>query len=309
MKNTTILYTILLASLLGLMPACAPTNLNPAPTPWPPEYFPTVVVETAQAAIATNQALTLSVTPTETIVPTETLTPSDTLTPIPSDTNTPSPSASGAQIQIYAPGPMSKVISPISLRMQIVSGGSELVQIDLQGEDGRLLARKLERVPSWPGGFNVSLKIPFETSAAAEVGRITISTKDDEGRVQSLLTMRVLLLSVGENEINPSGIVKERVVFYQPPKKDAAVSGGELEVEGRYLPFNDQPVILELVGAAGKPFGLRVLDFTGTDVQTFSTTIPYKVFEPTMVRLILRQDDEGMDGLVYLYSQEILLTP
>ncbi len=93
---------------------------------------------------------------------------------------------------------MSKVTSPVKLRMQIVSGSSELVQVDLQGEDGRLLARKLERVPSWPGGYYVSLKLPFEIRAAAEVGRITISTKDDAGRLQSQLAMRVLLLSVGE---------------------------------------------------------------------------------------------------------------
>ena len=309
MKHLTIPLTFLLASLLGLLAGCAFPGSGSVPTPFPPELFPTVVVETAQAAMATNQALTPSAIQTETFTPTETLTPTETFTHIPTDTATPSPSAPRAQIQIHSPGPMSKVTSPLSMRMQVVSGGSELVQIDLQGEDGRLLARKLERVPSWPGGYIVLVKIPFEIRAAAEVGRITISTKDDEGRVQALLTMRLLLLSVGTDEINPAGELSERDMFYKPSRKDAFALGGTVTVEGRYLPFNDQQVILELLDPTGKPVGLRVLDFIGTDVQTFSTTIPYKVFEPTPARLVLRQEDEGMNGLVYLYSQEILLNP
>ncbi len=309
MKHKTLLHISLLAALLGLLSACVPPSTDTGPTPFPPEYFPTVVVLTGQAAMATNLAGTPSATPAETLVPTETLTPADTLTPLPTDTPTPSPSAPSAQISIQVPGPMSKVTSPLFLRMQIVSGGSELVQIDLQGEDGRLLARKLERVPSWPGGYYVSLKIPFEVHAAAEVGRITISTKDGFGRVQSLLGMRVLLLSVGAEEITPEGDSSERAVFYEPPRKDAVAQDGVLSVDGRYLPFNDQPVILELLDTEGRTVGLRVLDFAGTDEQLFTTTIPYKVSEPTQAQLVLRQDDDRLDGLIYLYSQEILLNP
>ena len=309
MKHITALHIILIASFLGLLPACAPSAAASAPTPFPPEYFPTVVVLTGQAAMATNLAGTPSPIPTETLTPSITPTPTDTLTPAPTDTLTPSPSAPSSQIRIETPGPMSKVTSPISLRMQVVSGGSELVQVDLQGEDGRLLARKLERVPSWPGGYYVSLKLPFEVLAAAEVGRITISTKDDFGRVQSRLGMRVLLLSIGADEITPEGDSSERAVFYAPPRKDAVARDGVLEVEGRYLPFNDQPVILELLNQEGRTIGLRVLDFTGTGEQLFSTTIPYKVTEPTQARLVLHQDDERLDGLIYLYSQEILLNP
>jgi hypothetical protein len=204
---------------------------------------------------------------------------------------------------------MSKVTSPLSLRMQVVSGSSELVQIDLQGEDGRLLARNLKRVPTWPGGYYVSLKIPFEIRAAAEVGLITISTKNNSGQIQSQLGMRVLLLSIGEDEITPEGDPSERAVFYEPPKKDAVAQDGVLNVDGRILPFNDQPVVLELIDPEGKTLGLRVLDFDGTDEQLFTTTIPYKVSEPTMARLFLRQEDDRLDGYIYIYSQEVMLNP
>lgn len=309
MKRLSLPHLILLASLLGLLAGCVLPGVDPIPTPFPPEYFPTVVVQTAQAAMATNLASTPSATPTQTLAPTETPTPTDTPTPIPTDTLTPSPSAPSAQIRILSPGAMSKVTSPITLRMQIVSGGSELVQIDLQGEDGRLLSRNLQRVPSWPGGYYFPLKIPFEVRAAAEVGRITISTKDGFGRIQAQLGMRVLLLSVGSDEITPEGDPSERAVFYEPPRKDAVAQGGVLNVEGRFLPFNDQLVILELLDPGGKAVGLRVLDFIGTDEQLFSTTIPYKVTEPTQALLALYQDDDRLDGQIYVYTQEILLNP
>jgi hypothetical protein len=309
MKKIKLSHLLLVASLLGLLPACAPAVAASAPTPYPPDYFPTVVVLTGQAAMATNLAGTPSPVPSETPVPSITPTPTDTLTPAPTDTLTPSPNAPHPQILIETPGPMSKVTSPVSLRMQVVSGGSELVQVDLQGEDGRLLARKLERVPSWPGGYYVSLKLPFEVHAAAEVGRITISTKDSFGRVQSQYAMRVLLLSIGKDEITPEGDSSERAVFYAPPRKDAVAQDGVVNIQGRYLPFNDQPVILELLDQQGRTIGLRLLDFIGTDEQLFTTTIPYKVAEPTQARLVLHQDDERLEGLVYLYSQEILLNP
>ncbi|MBN1450306.1 MAG: hypothetical protein JW963_04755 [Anaerolineales bacterium] len=309
MNRIKLPHLVLLASLLGLLSGCVLPGVDLVPTPFPPEYFPTVVVQTAQAAMATNLAGTPSATPTQTLPPTETPTPTDTPTPIPTDTLTPSPSAPSAQIRILSPGPMSKVTSPMTLRIQIVSGGSELVQVDLQGEDGRLLSRNLERVPSWPGGYYFPLKVPFEVRAAAEVGRITISTKDGFGRIQSQLGMRVLLLSVGSAEINPEGDPSERAVFYEPPREDAIAQDGVLTVEGRFLPFNDQPVVLELLAPGGKPVGLRVLDFIGTDEQLFSTTIPYKVTEPIQALLMLRQDDDRLDGQIYVYSQEILLNP
>ena len=309
MKRIALPHVFLLASLLGLLSGCVLPGVDPIPTPFPPEYFPTVVVQTAQAARATDLASAPSATPTETLTPTLTSTPTETPTLTPTHTLTPSPSAPIAQIRIQSPGPMSKVTSPLSLRMQVVSGGSELVQIDLQGEDGRLLARNLERAKSWPAGYIVTLKIPFEVRAAAEVGRITISTKDEVGRVQSLLAMRVLLLSIGNDEINPEGDSSERVVFYSPPVKDAVASDGVVKVEGRFLPFNDQPIVLELLDPEGKAVGLRVLDFIGTDEQIFSTTIPYKVTEPTLSRLVLRQDDDRLDGQIYVYSQVITLNP
>lgn len=298
---------LLLASFLGLLAGCASPASSPIPTPYPPEYLPTVIALTAQAANDAATAAHIASLPTE--LPTDNPEPTLTFTPAPTYTPTSIPGHKLAAIQIQAPGPMSKVVSPINLRMNVIAGASKRVQIDLYGEDGRLLARTLKRnVPTSRDGILQTAKITFEIPAAAEVGRITISTFDKEGRVQSLNSVRVLLLSSGVNEINPSGNPSEPVGVFEPPVGES-VSGGVLNVRADVWPFNLNPVILELVDPEGKSLGLRIVTVDSIIPQMVETTIPYRISEPTSARLIIRQDDDRMPGLFYLYSQEVLLDP
>ena len=153
-----------------------------------------------------------------------------------------------------------------------------------------------------------SIKIPFEIRATAEVGRITISTQDKSGRIQALNSVRILMLSTGSNEINPPGNPSEPVGVFSPLAEES-VTGGVLNVRGDLWPFNLQPVILELVGPDGRSIGLRILTVDHIEPQLFETTIPYKVSEPTLARLTMYQDDDRINGLFYVYSQEVLLNP
>jgi len=298
-------FTSLIALLAGFSPLASPTQ-SPIPTPYPPEYLPTVIALTAQAdyAFATQTAIALL----PTTAPTETLEP--TFTPLPHATYTATsiPNHILGAIRFTSPGPMSKVISPIQLRMEVISGASQKIQVDLYGEDGRLLARELRKVLTTGKGALVSIRIPFETRAAAELGRITVSTLDAEGRIQSLNSLRLLLLSSGVNEINPVGNPAEPVKVFKPLKEDV-ISGGVVNVRADIWPFNLQPVVLELVDAKGTSLGLRILSVNNINPQLFETTIPYKVSEPTSVRLVLRQDDDRMPGVFYIYTQTILLKP
>ena len=302
---------LILASLLGLLAGCASPATNSIPTPYPPEYLPTVVAWTAEAIArsASDAATATAVASIPTDLPTETPEPTLTFTPAPTYTPTAIPGHDLAAIQIQAPGPMSKVVSPINLRMNIIAGASNRVQIDLYGEDGRLLARTLKRnVPTSSDGLLQTAKITFEIPAAAEVGRITVSTFDKAGRIQSLNSVRVLLLSSGVNEVTPAGNPSEPVGVVEPVGEEA-VTGGVLTVRGDVWPFNLQPVIMELIDPDGKSIGLRILTIETIDPQKFDTTIPYKISEPTLARLTIRQDDDRMPGLFYVYSQEVLLNP
>jgi hypothetical protein len=296
----------LLISLIGLLTACAGPAASPIPTAYPPEYLPTVIALTAEAASVAGTQTAIALTPTAR--PTRTRFPTFTPTIPPSPTITDVPWHKLAAIEIQSPGPMSRVISPINLRMNIIAGESEKVQVELYGEDGRLLSRTLKTVRTSREGVLQNIKIPFEIRATAEIGRITVRTQDKAGRIQSLNSVRVLMLSSGANEINPPGNPSEPVGVFSPLAKEE-VTGGVLNVRGDLWPFNLQPVILELVGPDGKSIGLRILTVEHIGPQLFETTIPYKVREPTLARLTIYQDDDRINGLFYVYSQEVLLNP
>jgi hypothetical protein len=303
---------LIIASILTLLSACSQSaGSAPTPTPLPPNYISTVVGLTGQAAFATASAL--APLPTQTSLPTETPVPT---TPLPTITPTFEPGFTDfAQIRFISPGPMSSLVSPINLQVLIVSGESEIVRIELLGEDGRILQRGLERVKRNPNGGNYrSFELAFEIRAVSEKGYIRISSKDDKGRIQVLNTMPVLLYSIGTNQINPMGNMIYERVMYEGLKDDDEVHGGVVNLKGRFWPFNTQPVFLELLLPDGKPISSRVLDFKGIDTESFETTLPYKVAEPTLVRLSIHQDnldlsisDPDLKKYIYVHTMELML--
>jgi hypothetical protein len=303
----------LLASLLGLLSACTQLT-GSAPVSLPTHSLPTVVALTGQAIFATSAAMTQQVPPTETPLPTSTPIPS---TPLPTVTPT---FAAGftklAQIHFLSPGPMSSVVSPIKLQAMIVAGESGKVLFELLGEDGRLIWRILKSVIRAPSGAYRAVDMSYEIRAVSEAGYIRISTKDKEGRIQALNTMPVLLYSIGTNQNNPVGNMEYERVMFEGLKDRDEVSGGILTLKGRYWPFNEQPVVIELIPANRLPISSRILRFSGIDTQSFETTIPYKVTEPTWVRLTVRQDNPWLSVLdpelvnyIYVFTMELLLKP
>lgn len=298
---------LLLASLLGLLAGCASPASTSIPTALPPEFLPTIIAQTAESA---NRAATETAFAAFTeIIPTNTPQPTHTFTPAPTLTSTSIPGHKQSAILITAPGPMSKVVSPITLNMDIATGKSKIVQVDLYGEDGRLLTRTLKKnVPTSTQGVLQTFKISFEIHAASELGRITVSTQDEFGRVQSLNSVRVVLLSFGVNEINKPGSPYEQVRVFNPTLKETP-SKGVVNLRMDLWPFNLEPVIAELIDPEGKSLGLRIISVAHLNPQLVETTIPYTISEPVLARLTIRQDDDRIPGLFYLYSQEVSLTP
>lgn len=294
----TVLRLFLLASFLTLSGCAA---IGPSyPTPIPPEILPTAILQTAAALNATALAS----------IPSPTATASPTITPTPTITNTPTPipPADSARLQILAPGPLSRLSSPLKIRLYVVPGETNLVQLALYGEDGRLLARDLTRVEDVPPpGLELFVEIPFEVRVA-ELARLEASTRDQASRIESLTSMHLTLLPVGLSQITPPDPPFERAAIYSPAL-GASVSGGILTVEGALWPVNDQPVILELQDEDGRILSTRQLSLVGNTHIPFTTTLPYKVFEPTPVRLSIRQTDPRFNVIAYLYSLLITLNP
>ncbi len=296
----------LLASLSGLLAGCALSSPSPAPTILPEAYVPTIIAMTGEAAQATAQALTPAAAPVSTEIPAATAIPP---TPLPTQTFTPQPNIPLAQIQFLAPGPMSRLVSPLSMQLLVISGESGVIQVDLLGEDGRLLGRVIDRVERLLSGVYRVYKMPFQIRAAAEKGYLQISTKDKQGRIRAINTLPLILLSAGTNEITPAGnVIYERAVLYTPKDK-ASVSGGVVNIEGRFWPFSVQPVFIDLIGPDRQVINTRVLTLNSLAPQDFVTTLPYKVTEQTPALLSVRQMEPSLNMPIYVYTQQITLNP
>lgn len=287
---------------------------SPVASPSPGSLLPTQV----------GTQIPVSVTPlnptTPTLQPILSNTPS--ATPVPPTINptylnfpsvTPSPTLDPSKIllRVVAPGPMSKVVSPVEFVVHVAPDYTGTTRIELIGEDGTELYRKVFKTYSNIGYYTrVDEKIKFEINGAAEVARLQISTFDEKGRMKAFNSVRVLLQTVGENEFTPPYAVQDRVRLLYPKKVDE-IAGGTLPVMGEFQPANDKPIVLELIDFDGNIIGSRILQLGPADgkYQQFTTIIPYQLTKKTQARLIIRQSDDRIEGLAYLFSVKLPISP
>lgn len=293
MQRTTLLFLLLI-----LLSACRPAVGEEA-TPTPALSGP---------ASGTPQPVaspTPPATETATASPPPYFPPTATFTPLPT------PAITEAAIQINLPGPLSKVTSPIYVRGYVVPGYNNRVRVELFGEDGRLLARQATSVYTSTTWAYLSVDLRFEIGAAGELGRLTVSTEDRFGRVQALSSVHLLLLSAGEDLINPPEPPYERCLLSWP-LPGGQVSGSILLVDGQFRPINRQPLVIELVSESGGVIATRLVSVEPAPDDSyvpFAVDLPYLIEAPMWARLVVRQPDDRIPGTMYLYSQEIALYP
>jgi len=321
MGRITIIF--LLMMIAAAMTGCGTPQTQVPPPPWMENQkspSPALVTESTPTAIILQATITEPLTAIPTFTAEFTPSPTDTpAVPTSEPVSTVSPDATAvptvdpfaAAIQIFAPGPMSKVSSPIDLRMYIAPRATGLTSVELYGEDGRLMARNVLRSYGDGGQFDkVLVELPFETNAAAEVGRLQISTQDEYGMLQAVKSVHVLLLSVGDSIITNPEYLRESVALVEPPLLHY-ITGGEVTVQGTMQVFNDLPVVLELVDRQGQVVGSRMISVGPADGEFYPINInlAYQVTQYTPVRLVIRQSDNRIPGPYYLYSQQLFLSP
>jgi hypothetical protein len=130
--------------------------------------------------------------------------------------------------------------------------------------------------------------------------------------VFAINSVDILLLSFGEDDVNPPGKLSERILIEEPlPNK--LIQGGMLIVAGMARPSSEQPLLVELTDSAGKVVGYRQAAVTPSEDGSyvpFRVEVPYTVEEPTWVRLSVREDaSDQIAGIIYLTSLEVLLSP
>ncbi|HNT23172.1 MAG TPA: hypothetical protein PKM21_02315 [Anaerolineales bacterium] len=284
-----------------------PTNPAPStPNPTPASASPSITPATSLAPTDTPTSALPTPSPTNTRRPSQT--PTVTMTPgIPL-----------ADIQIYSLGPMSKVISPLLVGATIntVPGGYYVVELWIEplstGQQPRLLLRDLHNFVSEPLSFiYLADEYEFELSRLSEVGQLRISTFDAQDRPVAVASVDLLLLQVGENEINPPGDLMQPIVIREPAPNHL-IQGGKLTISGLARLSEISILNIELVTTNGKVVGTSDIYLTGGEdgnYAAFNSTINYLVTETTWARLIVKETGRRIVGIRQLASFEILLSP
>jgi hypothetical protein len=341
------LQACLQVSLLAVFLSGCASLLGPEiPTPLPAEYIPTVIAMTLEAARSAQppaaaiqeaapqeappfEALptVLPAIPTETVTPrpsaTATLQPSPTgptatpypitlLPPLPSAT--PAPAVANDLIEIRNLGPLSKVVSPLHIYAYLLPGYKQRVQIELLGEDRRVLFREIKAVLYVnPGAMAiVTLDKEFEIQATAEAGRLVIRTTDQYGRLTAVNSVPLILLSVGDPDISPPADQYNPILIGEPTPK-TLIQSGRLLVTGLARPNGDGPLMIQLIDQKGSVVGQRLASITPPDAPggygTFATEVTYTVSAPTPVLLTVWQGGDSIEDIIHLTSREIVLSP
>jgi hypothetical protein len=186
------------------------------------------------------------------------------------------------------------------------------VFIELVGEDGRVISRQVIDGARPGRQLWLAPELPFEIEAAAETARLQVSVRDGAGRLETLSSVDLVLLSVGRNEINPQAVTQEPFLIRRP-KDDAVANGGVLVLEALARPVNESPLIIELINEYGTVLYIKQLIVptpAGELSHTpFTLEIPYSVKTTTPVRLVIRQEGSRIPGPVALVSVPVVLEP
>jgi len=313
-------------TLLAFLTACIPAKATPSPVPTLTPLPPATLQPTAMPTETATSSPTLEmITPTPESSSTPATSPTfeptitDSLPPIPTlslpptpvATSLPQPEVGSSAIQLYGPGPLSELVSPMILSGYAVPGYGHIGRVSLYGEDGRLLASKILQLNTaylWAYFYGT---LPFETQGAGELARLTMTTQDQYGRLTAVNSVHLILLPEGFSIINPPGNLKERCVIEQP-SPGHRISGGTLAVAGEMRSFNSLPLVVELITRTGKVIASQLVTSSPAPDDTyvpFQIDLPYSISTGTWALLVVQQPDDRIVGTMYLYSQEIFLNP
>ncbi len=320
-------------------------------TPLPEDYLPTIIAETASASIQLSaipsQATAAGVTPSPETVPTSTLAPTalveDYIDDTENDTGAPpsaiealdvtappvipelisegfvpptlaaEPSLPPATIKIYRPGDLSRVVSPFSVVANVPPGMDNHVLLELIGEDGRTLEEINQFInpQSAASTANLLIDIRFKIEGVAEAGRLQLSLRDIYGRLMSVTSVNLVLLSTGINELKGYGDLRENITIRQPGNGEE-INGGRLVVSGAARTGNDEPLLIELIDQQGNVVGAGQAaqdQPIERNFYTYTGEVAYTVSEATPVRLVVHANGARIPGTAFLNSIELVLLP
>jgi hypothetical protein len=192
------------------------------------------------------------------------------------------------------------------------TGPNGTIQVELLGEDGGILYRQVFRsTVDDVTYYNLNLNIDYEIPGVAEAARLQISVVDASNRLVAVASCNLVLLAMGDEDINPPDDGVDSIVIRQPYSYED-IKGGTLHVEGLVRPLNNSPLTAELYTDEGKLVGS--LEFSTDELplgvyRPFEVDIPYTVTQQRSVRLTISQQGDPIPGVILAESVLIWLEP
>lgn len=326
--------SLLILCLVLCLSACSPLS-SPSPTLTPEQVSSPILDLPAPPATPTETQVHLSSTepalpdtlpstdpgtqaPPEETLPPPTFPPPETPTPLvlPTLGSTPfkMPTPPLAAIRITRPGLQSRLLSPFRVEISARPTTNARLQIALLGEDGRVLfSQTLRYSPTITEQVFLQLEVEFAISGPAEAARLMAWNTDEFGRLISLSSVDLVLLSIGDDLLTPPVNLRESLFIIRPYANEF-FSNGLLSLQGWISPVSSQPVLIEVISEDNAVLFTATLDVGPVTPERFyvpfEISIPYSVPAYTRARLTLRQDsDSRLPGTVVLASQQISLSP
>ena len=178
--------------------------------------------------------------------------------------------------------------------------------------EARLLFREIRKFGSNPiPALYLNHALEYEINRISELAQLKISTYDQYGRPVAMKTIDLILLAVGESDINPSPDTLESIVISEPAANQL-IQGGSVYVEGLARPEQNPYLLVELIASDSTVVGYQqvAVDIPPDGKHApFRVEVPYSVDDPTRVRLTIKEIVTRIPGVRNLSSVEVLLSP
>jgi hypothetical protein len=297
-------------------------SILPATTPTGPGTTPSAInTNVGNRSTSTTTLVKISPTPsktstptkkpTRTRIPTRTRVPTNTRVPTKTPTETripPTPVPQDAPVRIYIPASHSIINSPFQILAAVIPGAEGNVHMQLTGENGKKLLEKTWRF-AYANGRRTTIDEEFSVkiSGVSEAARLSIYTLDGFGRIISLTSADILLISIGEPDLAEAQNLMEAFTL-RSPYPESNIHHGIVEVRGITKTRTACALYFELVDQSGNIVGSYaspVVLQPSLVYQSISIDLPYQVKGPTLVRLIMHQVDVR-NGIDLAVSSEVL---
>ena len=226
--------------------------------------------------------------------------PTSTVSSTPAAAPTLAPPSRG--VRILWPGSGSAVASPIPLHA-LLQPGAERVDIELVGQSGALLYRRVLNAP----GVELRQSINFNVRTEGPA-RLTLLVFDALGRTSFASSLALELLTDGASHAAEPGAAGE--ILIEAPVMGSELAPGQVVVSGRMRGQSGRPLVVQLLSDAGRVLYSQEVypgDPGADGMRPFRLDLQISVSEDSLVLLTVSQGGGAVPGLWMLNSVEVIL--